>query len=527
MKFLKTLSAPKKAFLSLVSLLIIVGIVPLINFVQAEWYPNRPAFDYNKPCNPDNDDPYDRCGSMTGPVFNSFINTPSYGDERAFVDARKSENTASGSYKNVLEDVTEGSREVVVRMYVHNNANVSTNESGLGIARNTRVRLFVPTAESQTLRARGYISADNATPQLVEDTVDFVGAEKFKLEYVPGSAIMYNNGAFQSGVQLSDSIVSNSGALIGNNALDGNLPGCFEYEAVVQVRLRVIVEEPKELDFEKHVRKAGDSEWKKEVSAVPGDKIEWLLTTRVSGGGVQNNIIVRDRGVPNNQLETGSVRWIDAAQGTVAQDDGPLFDGGINFGNYTTGGGFYVMFSTVALGDFEECQVRVRNLAYARSDQVSELEDYADVVITREDCEPEPVYSCDLLTAERVSGRTYRFTTAATARNGAEIQQYVYTFGDDSNQLVTDKDEVEHTYAEPGRYVASVVVRVNVNGQQEQVEGDRCVATVNVEVPPAPAPQPTVPGTLPVTGMGSLIGIFTSVSIIGGVAHSLIIGRRQ
>jgi len=58
----------------------------------AEFYPDRPVFDYQKRARdcasvtrPDTR--RSRCGAVD-PVFNSFVNTPSYGDERAFLDAR-------------------------------------------------------------------------------------------------------------------------------------------------------------------------------------------------------------------------------------------------------------------------------------------------------------------------------------------------------------------------------------------------------------------------------------------------------
>src|SRR5690349_12346600 len=71
--------------------LVVVGTVAVLAIpasVLAGFGPNRPTFDYNKfdpskSCT-DPSQANGRCGSMDGPVFNSFINTPSYGDERNF-----------------------------------------------------------------------------------------------------------------------------------------------------------------------------------------------------------------------------------------------------------------------------------------------------------------------------------------------------------------------------------------------------------------------------------------------------------
>ncbi len=514
---------PKKLLLVIVSVFLAVGVAGL---VRAEFYPDRPTYDYNKPCNPNDADKYDRCGSLEGPVFNSFINTPSYGDERAFADARKSENTASGSYKNVLEDVTTGSREVVVRMYVHNNANSDTNASGKGIARDTKVRVALPTAESQTLRTRSYVSASNAA--MVEDTVDLVGAQAFKVEYVPGSAIIYSNGPV-NGQKLSDNIVT-TGAPIGYNALDGNLPGCFDYEAVVQIRVRVIVKEVPTLKFTKQVRMAGTKEWKKEVTAKPGDKVEWLLTTQTAGTGVNNNITVLDVPAPNTSLVPGSVKWIDGAQGTVPQGDTGLFNGGgINFGNYGPNSGFYVTYGSTLGGDFKECEVRVRNLAYVKSTQVKEIGDDADVVIKKDNCQPEkpkPVYSCDLMTAEKVGDKKYKFVVNYTAKDGASLKIATFDFGDGSEKFVTDKTTTEHTYTKDGSFVARVALTFRVDGQDKVVEGDKCATPISITTPTTPDKPVTPAKELPNTGAGNLLGIFVGVSTMGAALYQAVARRR-
>ncbi len=540
--------APRKTIFTMLALAVMIGVPAAI--VMAEYYPARQPFDYNKPCNPDDSDIYDRCGSMTGPVFNSFINTPSYGDERAFVDARRSDQTTGDVYKNVLNDVTGGSKEVVIRMYVHNNANQSTNASGLGVARNTKVRVALPSGTSQTLRARGYISADNAKPALVEDTVDLVGNEEFSLDYVEGSARLYDNNKFKNGVQVSDSIVT-SGAPIGSDAMDGNMKGCFEYEATVEIRVKVVPKKNPNIKLQKEVRKSGQSDWKKEVNAKPGDKVDWLLTTENTGETVLNDIVIRDVLPPHVKLSSGSVRWIDASQ-NASQNDKPLFDGGINVGNYASGSGFYMTFTTEVLGDFEECEIRIRNVGYVKSTQTPEIQDDADVIITREDCEPpvdeEPVYSCDMLTKLFVEDNKYRFTVEATAENGATIKQYRYDFGDDSDELVTDSNVVEHTFPGPGTYVITATVDVDVDGQVRSATSENC--KVAIEIPkeeekcpipgkehlPVDSPEcaekpeePITPAvtTLPETGAGAIAGIFTATSAAGAIAHRLFYGRRK
>lgn len=528
----KIRSMSRKAKLTVAVLALGVGIaVPMAT--QAEFFPGRPTFDYNKgeglDChNPNNPSAQNgRCGSMNGPVFNSFVNTPSYGDERAFVDARRSDQTAAGSYKNVLPDVTKGSKEIVVRMYVHNNANGTTNASGLGVARNTNVRLALPTNQNDALRAVGYISADNATPKVVEDTVDFTSTQKFSVAYKPGSAVIYSNGAV-NGAKLSDSIVT-TGAPIGHSALDGNLPGCFEYEAVVQVTLTVTPAEVPNLGLTKQVRKYQPGQtgnWASEVNAKPGDEVEWLLNTKNTGQAAQTGVVTRDVLPPHTQLVAGSVRFTNAG-GSQTLANEPLFQSGYNAGRYDPNDNTLIIFRTTILGDFEECQTRVRNVAYAHSQQYPEIRDDADVVITRENCQPEnPTYSCDLLKAEVGSNRTVKYTATATATGGATIKNYVFEFGD-GKSLTTDKNIVEHTYAADGQFVTRVKVNVAVGNDTKVAESDRCAAPVNFTTPvkPASSTTPGAPSALPETGAGDVIAAFLAVTVGSTIAYYVVVRR--
>lgn len=485
----------------------------------AEFYPNRPTYDYNNL--------QQRVGSMNGPVFNSFVNTPSYGDERSFVDARRSDQTAAGDFKNELSNVTGGSKEVVIRTYIHNNANQSTNASGVGIARDVKVRVALPTASSQTLRARGYITASNAAT--VEDTVDMVDTHEFTVEYIPGSATLYNNGPFANGTPLSDSIVT-TGAAIGYDALNGNLPGCFDYASVAQIRVKITPKAVPALKLTKEVRLKGDTTWHKSIKTKPGDTVEWLLTGYNSGASDLNHIVVSDVLPPNVSLVTGSVKWIDTSQ-NAAQSDKPLFDGGIDVGNYAPGGGFYILFATTVKGDFTPCEVTVRNQSFIRSTQTPEDKDTADVVITRENCAPpaEVMYTCDALDVNKQADRTYSYNVRHTAKN-ATLKSYTYDFGDNTTPLVTDKASVTYTYAKAGKYAVKVTLTFSVNGETKTATSLAC-ATVVVTTAPPVIPQPTTPTTkgavttLPRTGIEHIAAIFAATTV-GGVLAYQVLARR-
>ena len=464
----------------------VAAAIALPIMAKAEWYPVRPIFDYNKmpingsTCTDADKTAGNRCGSMTGPVFNSFINTPSYGDERAFFDGRRSD-MPTNTNADQINDVTNGSREVVLRTYVHNNANQNTNASGLGVAKNAKVRVLLPTATSQVLRARSYISADNAT--MVEDTTDMVGSKQFSVSYVPGSAKLLRGTAQYS---LSDSVVT-TGASIGDKTMNGSLPGCFDYAALVEIRVRVNVA-TSDLNIAKKVRKHVDGQtgnWSKEISVPAGTKVDYLIDTSNGGTATLKDVTTRDLLPPHTALVPGTVKYTNA-RGSATQADGPLFGGGIIGGQYNPNDNSLITFSAITKDDFQGCSVKVRNVAYAKSSTTPEINDTADVTITKENCNPNPpVYSCDSLTAFSLGDKKYKFTATYTAKDGATLKSLNFVFGDGKNTSGTSTT-AEHTYTKDGKYSARVEATFSVNGQDKVVTGPACTVTVDINTPPTP-----------------------------------------
>lgn len=88
-----------------------------------------------------------------------------------------------------------------------------------------------------------------------------------------------------------------------------------------------------------------------------------------------------------------------------------------------------------------------------------------------------PVYSCDGLNAVSLSRTKYEFTTDATAKDGASVASYNYTFGD--GHTAKAGKTTTHTYAKPGTYTVSVKVSVTVHGKTLTAPGD-CQTTITV-----------------------------------------------
>jgi len=99
---------------------------------------------------------------------------------------------------------------------------------------------------------------------------------------------------------------------------------------------------------------------------------------------------------------------------------------------------------------------------------------------------PVPVYSCDNLSATKITRTEYKFTTAATAKNGATAYNYAYDFGDGTK--ANGGATINHTYAKPGTYTATVTFQVKVDGAVKNAPAGHC--SVQVVVAPEPCPIP-------------------------------------
>ncbi|MCX6728052.1 MAG: hypothetical protein NTX11_04555 [Candidatus Saccharibacteria bacterium] len=479
----KKLSKKMRAVVAVAGIAAVVAI-PLA--VMAEYYPVRPVFDYNKAplngstCVAADSAALNRCGSLQGPVLNSFINTPSYGDERAFFDGRRADQTV-GQNADLIGDVTTGSKEVVLRTYVHNNANQNTNNT-IGVAKNAKVRVALPTATAQVLRARSYITADNAAS--VEDTADMSGSQQFSVSYVAGSAKLLRGTASYN---LSDNIVT-TGALIGDKTMDGNLPGCFDFAALVEIRVRVQTASYN-LDLTKQVRKHVDGQtgnWSKEVSVPAGTKVDYVLNTKNAGAATLMGVTTRDVLPPHTQLVPGSIKYINA-KGSGVQADAPLFGGGIIGGQYNPNDDSLIVFSAITKDDFAGCSTKVRNIAFAKSTTTPEINDYADVTITKENCNPvTPVYSCDLLSGAKIGDHKYKFDVRYIAKDGATLKNLKYVYGDGSS-VNTTATTTEHTYAKDGTFNIAVAATFTVNDKDQTVTSETCATSITI------SPKPVIP----------------------------------
>ena len=418
-------------------------------------------------------------------TFNSFTGVPNIGDERNFLTGKIA--TAPDGFYDPMNQVREGN-ELLVRVYVHNNADPSLNAGGTGVAKNTKVRAEVPTNLAQVHQTKAFITADNAQPKEITDTLDINAAYPFEMDYVEGSARLTSN--FVSDLPLSDSLVS-TGVLIGDDKLDGNVNGCFEYVALITYKIKI---KAPNFDMKKTVRLSGEdsTKWREQAAAQPGGIVEWKLEFNNTGSTQLNNVDIHDQLPAKMNIVPGTTKIYNSKvpAGVGAGSDNVVVNG-IDVGDYAPKSNAIVVFQA-KVPEVKDLACGVNtflNKGYATPEGQATATDNASVVVTKDNCAPPvtPTYSCDLLTAQKLTGRSVKFTTDASAAGGASIVKYIYTYGDGATEEVAAPNNVaNHTYTKDGSFSAKVQVVVLVNGKNVTVDGAKCATNVTFNTPVTP-----------------------------------------
>ncbi len=300
-----------------------LAIVILGGGAALAWGPERQTYTVEKPAD-----------KVT---FNSITNNPNHGDERNFTLTRRSDEGAD-KWRDVV-DVT-GDAEYVVRIYVHNNAAANLNL----VARNVRAAVSIPSQLSNSVTVQGQISADNALPKQIWDQVVFKSAsKKFNIAYIAGSARYYTNANPSEGFPISDSVSSNAGAQLGYDKIDGNIPGCFQYSGILTFRVKVTTQKTSSFNATKQVRKLGETEWKKTISAKPGDTIEYMIGYDNNGEVEHTDVNVRDilpSGIAYVQNSTFLKNGSYPNGNNVANND--ITTRGVSIGGYKPGANAFI-----------------------------------------------------------------------------------------------------------------------------------------------------------------------------------------
>lgn len=513
MKLFNTLS--KKLIAAAITVAAVAGISTM---AIAGFGPDRPTKDWSK-------DPT----GFSYVTYNSFVNIEGKGDERDFLEGVQVGRDAN--WQDPVNDITNDA-EVEVKLYMHNNADTSLNASGVGVAKNVTARVDIPSGLSAAKDIKGYISASNAQPVTVTDTLSFTGIDGslFEFEPVIGSGKIYENGTVTGAIDVAQ--------LLAGGVTLPNQNGCSEF--VREITFRLKVKKPG-YQVRKSARLAGETkdDWRENVNAKVGDKIEWRIFFQNIGSLPLSNVGIVDNLPPFMTVVPGTVRVVRGSAGdtytypdSAIQNDGKQIN--VNIGEtYAPQAGAYLYFSTTINSDEKlSCgNISLQNVAYATPQGLGTINDGAFVtVVTGKTCEEpkNPVYTCDDVKIDILAGRKIKATVNynGTPTDRVKLVNIEYNFGDGSTPLVTTNNPVEYTYAKDGTYNITAKVTFAVDGVNNTITSAGCAEVVTFTPNTTDKcpynknlakndPKCTKPSTLPNTGAGSMIGLFGAITAAG------------
>lgn len=312
-------------------------------------------------------------------------------DERNFVGARIDDGTdvKNNAWYGTEITVEEG-KTYLIRLYAHNNG-IGEGSTATGV----NVSFDLPKVVDTEERVSGFINVGNpseGTPSRYWDSVVFKSADgrPFYLDYIEGSAILANNGfaAGGQGVALSDTVVTNS-AMIGYNGFDGVIPGCYQYAEYVGIKVKPVFESS---SIEKKVRLEGTTEWKDEIDAKIGDKVEYQIHYKNLNATRVEDVIVQDFLPAGMKYVEGTTQLFSTNYPNGAHtDDNTLVTDGVNVGNVAVDGDVYVRFTAEVVDEEIVCGVnRLVNQAKATANGFAVV-NHADVYVNKtEGCSETP-----------------------------------------------------------------------------------------------------------------------------------------
>ncbi len=277
-------------------------------------------------------------------TFNSITNGK-IGDERNFVGAKMA-NSNSNTWNGNEIAVKDGDI-VTIRLYVHNNS----PKGEAAVAEGVSVSFSLPMTIGKTQTLVGYLNSTNATPTRYWDEVSLTSSEYFYIEYMDGSA-KYTNAKLGT-VSLPDEVII-SGATIGYEALNGKIPGCYEYDG--QVTINVKVHKVSASEFEKRVRIKGTKDWSETVDAKIGDEVEYRIDYKNLAGETVKDVVIRDALPTNMQYVAGSTKLYNSnhPSGITLSSDN-ITTSGVNIGDYEPEGNAAVVFTAKVISKTLEC----------------------------------------------------------------------------------------------------------------------------------------------------------------------------
>jgi len=321
---------------------------------------------------------YKNSPNYPGQIIFNTISDSTIGNEKNFVGTREcaldgtrcldvetNANPTSTTKWQGNNITVEDGKTYVIRLYVHNN-----NPNGYdAVAENTRVKFSIPNGTSKQIQVNGFINSSNATPSEYWDYVNFNSEVPFHLDYVYGSALLNNNktqaeaaaGGYldNAGWKLSDDIVkaaSTDGVLIGSDALDGRVPGCYDFANYVTIQVKAVFDYEYTVDKKVRLADSEDRTWKESIDAKVGDKVEFRIEYKNTSDKQQDGVTIKDILPANLKYVEGTTVLKNSSHpnGATAAHNYLVTDG-TKIGSYGPGANAFIYFTAEVVDENLAC----------------------------------------------------------------------------------------------------------------------------------------------------------------------------
>ena len=333
---------------------------------------------------------YKNSDNYPGQIIFNTISDSTIGSEKNYVAARECVLLEDGSWEGATKDTiwsgnditVEDGKYYIIRLYVHNN----TPNGWDAVAEDVHVSFGIPNEydkENKRIQVNGFIDSSNATPSEYWDYVNFNSEVPFHLDFVNNSGLLENNGIGLGGLILSDDIVKakSGGVLIGYDALDGRIPGCYQYDNYVTIKVRAMFDY--EYTVEQKVRLVGSNDdWGDVIEAEVGDKVDFRIEYKNTSDTSQIGVAIKDILPANLKYVAGSTILKNANHSDdakVIRDS--LVENGIRIGDYGKDANALVYFTAEVVDENLEVGVNtLTNWSQAGVGQKT-IQDYASVIL--------------------------------------------------------------------------------------------------------------------------------------------------
>lgn len=310
-------------------------------------------------------------------IFTPYTHTREYNRDYYLLDLRNE--TKNTDWNDPIS--ADAGDTLMMSVYYHN----AVNET---IARNTKIRVSIPSTTGTQIVSTAYLWADNAENATFSNPLTETGTANIsssqRLEYIYGSAKWYpDQKDWRVDSPTSFPFGQSGDEIVGSGVNIGDIEGCWEFSGYINFRVRVgsISPENPDLTIYKTVRNItkGETYYQKSTSANPGDRIAFSLRVETTRNVLAYNVIVSDTLPANISYVSGSTR-ID----NNYTSDG-ITSGGINIGTLSGNQSKTIVFEGAAASEynFSFGTTYLTNYGYVRADNISQRSDTAQVNVFR------------------------------------------------------------------------------------------------------------------------------------------------